>query len=104
MLKNRDSLTVALDLLTSSFVPILLKISVNSMILRGMEQSFYMEKTDSLFTKLVGLVSFSNVSQEFFVTEQLRQNSKPQSYRVIPQAIAKAYFKNNTETETANNI
>ena len=74
------------------------------MIFKGLEQSFYMEKTDSFLTKLVELPSFSNVSQELFVADQLPQNSKPQSFRLIPEASTEAYFENNTEIETANKI
>ena len=63
-----------------------------------------MEKTDSFLIKLVELSSFSNVSQELFVADPLPQNSKPQSFRLIPEASAEAYFENNTEIETANKI
>ena len=60
--------------------------------------------TDSFLTKLVELPSFSNVSQELFVPDQLPQNSKPQSFRLIPKANAEAYFENNSEIDTANKI
>ena len=104
MLKQELPSTVEMVPLISACVPILLKSSANSMIFKGLEQSFYMEKTDSFLTKLVELPSFSNVSQELFVADQLPQNSKPQSFRLIPEATAEAYFENNSEIETANKI
>jgi hypothetical protein len=42
--------------------------------------------------------------RNFFLADQLPQNSKPQSFRLIPEASAEAYFENNTEIDTANKI
>ena len=61
MLKQELSSTVELVPLISACVPILLKNSATSVIFKGLEQSFYMEKTDSFLTKFVELPSFSNV-------------------------------------------
>jgi hypothetical protein len=104
MLKQKLPSTVELVPLISACVPILLKSSANSMILKGLEQSFYMEKTDSFLTKLVELPSFSIVAQELFVADQLPQNSKPQSFRLIPEATLEIYFENNSEIEIENKI
>jgi len=65
-----------------------------------LEQSFYLEKTDSLLTKLIELPSFSNVSQELFVADQLAQKTKPQSFRLIPLAKVGTFVENNSEVET----
>ena len=104
MLKQELPSAVELVPLISACVPILLKYSVNSIIFKGLEQSFYIEKTYSFLKKLVELPYFSNVSQELFVGDQLPQNSKPQSFRLIPEGSVEAYFENNTEIDTANKI
>ena len=59
---------------------------------------------DSLLKKIVELPYFINILQEFFVADPLRQNSKLQSFRLIPEESAEACFENNTEIETANKI
>ena len=100
MLKQEFTSTVELVPLISACVPILLKNPANSMIIKGLEQSFYLEKTDSFLTKLVELPSFSNVSQELFVADQLPQKTKPQTFRLIPLAKAGAFVENNSATET----
>ena len=100
MLKQEFTSTVELVPLISACVPILLKNSANSIIFKGLEQSFYLEKTDSLLTKLIELPSFSNVSQELFVADQLAQKTKPQSFRLIPLAKVGTFVENNSEVET----
>ena len=47
MLKQELPSAVELVPLISACVPILLKYSVNSIIFKGLKQSFYIEKTDS---------------------------------------------------------
>lgn len=100
LLKQEFTSTVELVPLISACVPILLKNSANSIIFKGLEQSFYLEKTDSLLTKLIELPSFSNVSQELFVADQLAQKTKPQSFRLIPLAKVGTFVENNSEVET----
>ena len=100
LLKQEFTSTVELVPLISACVPILLNNSSNSIIFKGLEQSFYLEKTDSLLTKLIELPSFSNVSQELFVADQLAQKTKPQTFRLIPLAKADAFVEDNPEAET----
>ena len=100
LLKQEFTSTVELVPLISACVPILLNNSSNSIIFKGLEQSFYLEKTDSLLTKLIELPSFSNVSQELFVADQLAQKTKPQSFRLIPLAKVGTFVENNSEVET----
>ena len=100
LLKQEFTSTVELVPQISACVPILLKNSANSIIFKGLEQSFYLEKTDSLLTKLIELPSFSNVSQELFVADQLAQKTKPQSFRLIPLAKVGTFVENNSEVET----
>jgi hypothetical protein len=103
LLKQEFTSTVELVPLISACVPILLNNSSNSIIFKGLEQSFYLEKTDSLLTKLIELPSFSNVSQELFVADQLAQKTKPQTFRLIPLAKADAFVEDNPEAETEKN-
>jgi len=100
LLKQEFTSTVELVPLISACVPILLKNSANSIIFKGLEQSFYLEKTDSLLTKLIELPSFSNVSQELFVADQLAQKTKPQTFRLIPLAKVGTFVESNSEVET----
>ena len=100
LLKQEFTSTVELVPLISACVPILLNNSSNSIIFKGLEQSFYLEKTDSLLTKLIELPSFSNVSQELFVADQLAQKTKPQTFRLIPLAKESTFVESNSEAET----
>jgi len=104
MLKQELSTTVQLVPLITACVPILLKNSANSMIFKGLEQSFYLEKTDSFLTKLVELPSFNNVSQELFVADQLPQKTKPQTFHLVTEEKTVAFIENNPEVEKENKM
>ncbi|MBL4825349.1 MAG: hypothetical protein MK515_10860 [SAR324 cluster bacterium] len=103
MFKQKPVLSVEIVPLIVACLPLLMKNSENSLIFKGLEQSFYLEKKDGFLTKFVELPSFGNVSQELFVADQLPLNTKPQTFRLIPEATPTSVAENKTETEQKNN-
>lgn len=84
LLKQELLLTVETVPLIVACVPLLMKSSENSMIFKGLEQTFFLEKKDGFLSKLVELPAFENISQELFVSDQLPFESKPQTFRLLP--------------------
>ena len=84
-LKQKLNLSVEAVPLVVACMPILQNNPENSLIFKGLEQSFYVEKTDGFLTKLVELPAFGKINQELFVSDQLPLNSNPQTFQLLPE-------------------
>ena len=85
MLSLGSGVSVEVVPLVVACLPLLLKNPENKLIFKGLEQSFFLEKTNDYLTKFVELPAFENFPLEHFVSDQLPLEKTPQTFRLLPE-------------------
>ncbi len=76
--------------------PLLLKMQENTIIFKGLEQSFFLQKTNNFPAKFIELPDFEIFSPENFVADQIPLNNKDQAVQVYLEQSATKPAENKT--------
>ena len=102
MLSLESGVSVEVVPLVVACLPLLLKNPENKLIFRGLEQSFFLEKTNDYLTKFVELPAFENFPLEHFVSDQLPLEKTPQTFRLLPEETVNTLSENGSDTNEIN--
>lgn len=84
LLKEDTSISVDEVPLIVACMPELLKSPEDTLVFKGVEQSFFVKKTAGILTKYVELPTLGNVTGEDFISDQLPIGPAPQTIRLLP--------------------
>ena len=102
MLSLESGVSVEVVPLVVACLPLLLKNPENKLIFKGLEQSFFLEKTNDYLTKFVELPAFENFPLEHFVSDQLPLEKTPQTFRLLPEETVNTLSENGSYTNEIN--
>ena len=102
MLSLESGVSVEAVPLVVACLPLLLKNPENKLIFKGLEQSFFLEKTNDYLTKFVELPAFENFPLEHFVSDQLPLEKTPQTFRLLPEETVNTLSENGSDTNEIN--
>ncbi|MDP7606436.1 MAG: hypothetical protein QGH68_06275 [SAR324 cluster bacterium] len=102
MLSLGSGVSVEVVPLVVACLPLLLTNPENKLIFKGLEQSFFLEKSNDYLTKFVELPAFENFPLEHFVSDQLPLEQTPQTFRLLPVETVNTLSENGSDTDEIN--